>query len=263
MRSESTLTNEYFFNFAFTPCLPGALSMGIDEALGRNFPYAVPVIRFFTWSGYTISVGRNQDPEKRLKLELCREDCVDVVRRPTGGKELLHGHDLCYSVIWPVRGSDLASRASGLFARINDILVSSLSILGIDCHWKRSLNRRGGNRGPCFTQVDRGEIISGGGKLLASAQRVFGETVLQQGSMPLERPSVDLSLYLRRFDRGEIAGKLASNTIFFNDLVGETLSPASIVEVFKSGFERFLGFESRSFGKDLENMSQIILQTQK
>ena len=237
--------------------------MEIDDALGRDFPYSVPAVRFFTWSRYTISVGRNQNPDKRLELGLCCRDGVDVVRRPTGGKELLHGNDLCYSVIWPLGGSEAAFKAGEIFAKINDILVAALGKFGISCSWARSLGNRGGNRGPCFTQVDRGEIVADGKKLVASAQRIFGKTILQQGSMPLWRPPVDLTRYLRRFDRRKIKDKLVSSSTCFNDQVAETISPDSIVRVFKSEFEDFLGQESRSFERDLEVMSKNVLQTQK
>lgn len=236
--------------------------MAIDERLGQAFPFDVPAIRFFTWANHTISLGRSQNPERRLDLDSCRRDGLDVVRRPTGGKELLHGSDLCYSVIWPAWGTGMPIEAGRLFARINDIIVAALGKLGIRSEWRQSTDRRGGGQGPCFMQVERGEIAVDGRKLVASAQRIYSDAVLQQGSMPLRRPPIELSDYLARFDREEIRKKLSESSTYFYEHADETISVGSVVDTFKGEFERSLGLESRSFTKEVEAIIQDMLKTQ-
>ena len=157
----------------------------------------------------------------------------------------MHGHDLCYSVIWPLKGTGGAVEARRLMADINEILVASLGKLGIDARWQTEINRQGVGKGPCFLQSDRGEITVDGKKLIASAQRVFNGAILQQGSMPLRKSSINLADYLRGFDSGMISRRLDSNSTAFFEHVAETNSVDSIVEAFKEEFELALGFETK------------------
>jgi lipoate-protein ligase A len=236
--------------FTFTPEMTGSVSMRADDELGSRGDSPFPIVRFYTWPGYAISVGRNQDPGKRLDLESCGRDGLEVVRRPTGGKELLHGNDICYSVIWPSAGTKEPDAATGIFRLISEILAASLGRFGLDVNLEASNGRGGGSRGPCFAQTDRGEIAVCGRKLVASAQRVYPNAILQQGSMPLFRPNVDLADYLLRFDRRRIRQALAGNTAFFFELTGETISLSSIVDVFRGEFENRLESEwQRGEGK--------------
>ena len=228
--------------------------MEIDGRLSSVSVPAARTVRFFTWRSNTISIGCNQDCSKRIDLELCRQDDIDVVRRPTGGRELLHGHDLCYSVVWPTPDALTAIEAGDIFAAINDILISALRRLKVEASWQRSSGRRGEASGPCFALVDRGEISIDGRKLMASAQRVFEKAVLQQGSMPLKAPMADITRYLRSNDGTEMRGKLAEASTCLHDHINETIPVCSIVEMFKGEFERFFGSEADALGWNLENM---------
>ena len=251
------MTNEYSFKFAFTPELPGIVNMEIDLRLGRDTLLSVPAVRFFTWESDAISLGRNQDPGKRIDFDLCSRDGIEIVRRPTGGRELLHGHDLCYSVVWPTLGSLTAIEAGEIFGRINDILVSALQRLNVKASWRRFSKRHGASSDPCFALIDRREISVGGKKLLASAQRVFGKAVLQQGSMPLVEPTVDLVNYLKADDRMDTRRKLAGATTYLYDHIDETFPVSSIVEIFEGEFQRFFGSEADALQGDLENMGFV------
>src|SRR5437870_580846 len=81
--------------------LPGAVNMAIDEALldsvARGGP---PAIRFYTWRPATLSLGVNQ-PVGEVDREACTRLGFDVVRRPTGGRAVLHQHELTYSLAAP------------------------------------------------------------------------------------------------------------------------------------------------------------------
>jgi lipoate-protein ligase A len=257
------LTNEYSFKFAFTPGLPGIVNMGIDLRLGRDAPPCVPAVRFFTWESETISLGCNQDPGKRIDLDLCRRDGIEVVRRPTGGRELLHGHDLCYSVVWPTADSLTAIEAGEIFGRINEILVSALQRLNIKASWRRCSRGRGASSGPCFALIDRGEISVNGKKLLASAQRIFKSAVLQQGSMPLVEPAADLIRYLKVNDGMDRRGELARVSTYLNDHVDETFTVSSIVEIFEGEFERFFGSEADALQVDPKNMDLMYVESER
>lgn len=229
--------------------------MGIDLRLGRDDPPRIPVARFFTWESETISFGCNQDPGRRIDLDLCRRDGIEVVRRPTGGRELLHGHDLSYSVVWPTADSLTAIEAGEILARINDVLVSALQRMNVEASWRRFSRRRQASSGPCFALIDRGEISVNGKKLLASAQRIFNRTILQQGSMPLVEPAVDLIRYLKVNDGMDRRRELARASTYLNNHVDETFTVSSIVEIFEGEFKRFFGSRADTLEVDLENMN--------
>ncbi len=237
--------------------------MEIDLRLGRDALFSVPAVRFFTWETDAISLGCNQDPGKRIDFDLCRRDHIEVVRRPTGGRELLHGHDLCYSVVWPTPDSPRAVEAGEIFAQINDILVSALQSLNVKASWRRFSKRRGASSGPCFALIDRGEISVNGKKLLASAQRIFEKAVLQQGSMPLMEPAVDLISYLKADDRMDTRGKLAGATTCLHRHIDETFPVGSIVEIFKGEFQRFFGSDADALRGDLENMGLMHVKSER
>lgn len=228
--------------------------MEIDRRLSSVSVPAARTVRFFTWRPNTISLGCNQDLRKRIDLELCSQDGIDAVRRPTGGRELLHGHDLCYSVVWPTPDALTAIEAGDIFARINDILISALRRLNVEASWQKSSGRRGKVSGPCFALVDRGEISIDGKKLMASAQRIFEKTVLQQGSMPLTAPVVDIARYLRSDNGIGIRRKLAEASTCLYDHINETIPVSSIVDMFRAEFERFFDSEAGAFRWDLDNI---------
>jgi hypothetical protein len=82
--------------------LPGALNMAIDEGLLRqtSSPSSPPVtyLRFYRWIRPTLSLGFSQKASRVVDLEFCKMRDIDVVRRPTGGKAVLHHHEVTYSV---------------------------------------------------------------------------------------------------------------------------------------------------------------------
>ena len=74
----------------------GAYNMGVDQVLVAAAQS--PVLRFYGWNPPAISCGWNQQPEREANVEACRVLGIDVVRRPTGGRAVLHWEELTYSV---------------------------------------------------------------------------------------------------------------------------------------------------------------------
>jgi lipoate-protein ligase A len=238
------LINKYLS--AFNENWSGIHNMGVDAYLGESHPPDIPIVRFYTWDCATISYGCHQKPEKRINLELCAANGIPVVSRPTGGRELLHGHDLCYSVIWPLREKISAVEAKRLFAIINDALILGLRQLGLQAEWNEFRNKPRALDGPCFAQIDSGEISIGGRKLIASAQRLFEHCVVQQGSIPLRKPVVDLMNYLRHSDRESIKQKLAELSTSLAEQLSEEPGLPFVLQCLRSGFDRAFGFEAES-----------------
>jgi len=222
--------------------------MEADRHFGEDVLLEVPLVRFFTWDKPSISFGCNQNPQKRLDLALCRDDGIPVVRRPTGGRELMHGHDICYCVTMPVSSGISGISAKVNFGEVNDVLVLGLKKLGIAAEWSNFAKRPKTTFGPCFAQIDSGEIVVDGRKLVASAQRVYPRSIIQQGSIPLDVPEIELLKYLRLGDKLLVARRTGEMTAYLKDHLDGTTKVASIVDVFREAFEENFGRCSRSVG---------------
>jgi lipoate-protein ligase A len=170
----------------------GARNMAMDEAiLGAVVEGQVPpTLRLYAWSPPCLSLGRNQ-PASDVDLEACRTAGVDVVRRPTGGRAILHIDELTYSVA--LLASDPRATADVLegYRRLSEGLLAGLRRLGAEVTpadgGQGARQRDGRGAGPiCFETPSHHEITAGGRKLVGSAQWRARGGVLQHGSLPLE-----------------------------------------------------------------------------
>jgi lipoyl(octanoyl) transferase len=165
-----------------TPPLPGAVNMAIDEALlTRARLTRQRTIRVYTWASPTISLGRHQTAEGVWDLTACERRGVEVVRRLTGGRAILHHRELTYAVAAPVRdGVDLRDDYRAIAA----LLARTLQQLGIGAapatpHARMPIPAAA----PCFELPARDELVVEGRKLVASAQLREEGAFLQHGSL--------------------------------------------------------------------------------
>jgi len=231
------LTKEYNFRFSVTLDWAGQMNMEADRYFGEVITPDLPMVRFYTWDKPTISFGCNQNPSKRIDLVSCQRDHIPVVQRPTGGRELLHGHDLCYCVAMPHAAGTTALQAKQIFARITDVLIVGLSNMGITAEWRNLSNRPRTMPGPCFAQTDAGEITVAEKKLIASAQRVFERCTIQEGSIPLIRPIIELTNYLKTADRESMRLAMDANTAYLQEQSNGTMPIETVVGHFRQAFE--------------------------
>jgi lipoate-protein ligase A len=215
--------------------------MEADRVYAESEALQVPIVRFYTWKKATLSFGVNQNPLRRLNLRRCFADGVEVVARPTGGREILHGWDLCCSVIWPTKRAVTGVDFRSLFDRINEILKSGLKRMGIDGRRHEVSRKPIIQDGPCFSQIDRGEISARGKKIIASAQRIYRNSVLQQSSISLARPERNIADYLQYGSKSEISEKIVNSAAYLEEILAETSSLREIVEIFREAFESELG----------------------
>jgi len=113
-----------------TPAAAGAETMALDEALMSRARQADEwTLRVYAWSAPTISLGRNQPALRHYDRDRIRRHGMTVVRRPTGGRAILHHREITYSVTAPAAAAG-PERES--YARINRLLVTALNNLGVD-----------------------------------------------------------------------------------------------------------------------------------
>ena len=171
-----------------TPPLPGAENMALDVALARCRRPGEAVLRIYGWSRPTLSFGRNQPAAERYRETAAALFGGSAVRRPTGGREVLHDRELTFAVIVPARGFG-GPRA--IHGRVGGALLEAVRALGADAELAGGGRRvpRPAEEGACFGHPVENEIEAGGRKLVGSAQARLGGSVLEHGSIPLERPA--------------------------------------------------------------------------
>lgn len=167
-----------------SPPLPGPQNMGCDVALmDRARSTGEAVLRVYSWSSPTLSFGRNQRTDGYEPKALAQAG-LDVVRRPTGGRAILHHREITYSVTAPAEPGEPIAAA---YEWINELLLAALRSLGVDAEIARRAGRAPApDANPCFATAARGEITAGGRKLVGSAQYREGGAMLQHGSILVE-----------------------------------------------------------------------------
>ncbi|HEY3724496.1 MAG TPA: biotin/lipoate A/B protein ligase family protein [Acidimicrobiia bacterium] len=216
----------------------------LDEVAGG----AAPVLRLYRWSPPALSLGRFQ-PESDVDLTACRGLGVEVVRRPTGGRALLHGGDLTYAVAMP-RPPGTAGSVDALYRVLAAALVAGLAELGVTA----ALGRDRGPAGPvCFAAAQGADLRVGDRKLCGSAQVQRGGVVLQHGSVLLHRlPFDELDLLAaasgdpgheaRAETREETRARLRAKSVTLAEL-GAPTGPEAVASALVSGFARTLDVE--------------------
>jgi len=166
--------------------LDGCSQMAIDRALldaSLAVPGGAPALRLYRWSRPTLSLGRHQRTLASHWLELAEEGVIDLVRRPSGGRAVLHGGDLTYALIWPAAPAR-RQRAYGLAC---GWLCRAFAGLGQPLRFGRQASSR--DRANCFATSTSADLVHGdGAKRIGSAQFWQGGTLLQHGSIQIDPP---------------------------------------------------------------------------
>jgi lipoate-protein ligase A len=169
--------------------------MALDVALmARARRTGETVLRTYGWAGPTLSLGRNQRARGLYDEEGLRRAGVDVVRRPTGGRALLHHREITYSVAAPVPEGESMPVA---FSRINALLRTALLALGVEVAEAVPAGRaRSPTPLPCFAEPAAGELVLGGRKLVGSAQWREDGAFLQHGSILVDDDQTSIPSFM-------------------------------------------------------------------
>lgn len=171
-----------------TPPARGAWNMAVDEAIleavGRC--ESPPTLRLYAWEPACLSLGYAQHITD-IAIPRLKERGWEVVRRPTGGRAVLHTDELTYSVIAPPTEPRVTGTVLESYHRLAQALVEALNLLGMRVELRdKSVSPHGAAANPvCFEVPSTYEITVEGRKLVGSAQARRKEGVLQHGSLPL------------------------------------------------------------------------------
>lgn len=198
----------------------GVTNMAIDATLLEAAAHReFGVWRTYAWDQPTVSFGRNEAVRGRVDPATLADAGLQAVRRPTGGRALLHAAEVTYSVTLPI-GDGIPWHAA--YGAVNEVLIAALRALGVAAELAGPLQQPPLRPdGPvCFAQPAPGEIVVAGAKLVGSAVWRERGAYLQHGSILLEdhqqrlsaalvgRPSVDEGPSAAAPDEGPSAAAL-------------------------------------------------------
>ncbi|MGZ8376380.1 MAG: lipoate--protein ligase family protein [Gemmatirosa sp.] len=188
-----------------SPPLPGDLNMALDDALlARSRATGDVHLRVYAWERPTLSLGRNQRALGLYDPVRLAGRGIPVVRRPTGGRAILHWREVTYSVTAPLGAltpADAPLKAA--YARINAVLLAGLQTLGVPAREAVPAGRAPLPDGaPCFEVPTGGELVldgpDGPRKLVGSAQWREDDALLQHGSILLADDQTTVSALATR-----------------------------------------------------------------
>jgi lipoyl(octanoyl) transferase len=244
MSASSASMSDGDWRLLIDPPASGAWNMAVDEALleGVAAGRCPSTLRFYSWAPACLSLGYFQSFDV-VDVDGCRARRVDIVRRPTGGRAILHDNELTYSVTLPasVLGHDAGIVPS--YHRLSLALQAGLQDLGVPATLAPATATQGAEHGPiCFDRPSAHEILLGGRKLVGSAQVRRGGALLQHGSIVIE-PRIDALLGCLRIseaDRGPAARARLHNSVAGLAEVGD-LDPTRLAKVLAAAFGRQFG----------------------
>lgn len=218
----------------------GATNMAVDEAILEAVAAGEqpPTLRFYGWQPACLSLGYAQ-PWQVVDWEACAAHGWDVVRRPTGGRAILHVDELTYSVVGPEQEPRLQGGILPSYLRLSDALAMGLEQLGVTPQ-RAGAPGEGDVQGPvCFDQPSNYEITSGGRKLVGSAQARRRGMVLQHGTLPLYgdlRRIVYALQYEGEEAREAAATALTASAQTLEECLGQRISYGEAVAALAGGF---------------------------
>ena len=212
--------------------------MALDRAvqLARQAGDAPPTLRLYRWARATVTLGRFQSAAG-VDRELCAREGIDVVRRFTGGRGVLHDDELTYSMVAGV-GDGVPRGIAASYRFLCSALAETYRRLGVDAALT-ARPRGDGSSAACYLHATPADLSLGLAKLSGSAQVWAGDTVLQHGSFTRSR-DVALEAAVFRLPP-DAAVRLAAVTTTLADALGEAPPYEAIVDAACQGVERALG----------------------
>jgi lipoate-protein ligase A len=191
-------------------------------------------VRLYAFSPACLSLGRMQSIDD-VNLEACARDGVDVVRRPSGGRAVLHDQEVTYSVVCRATDPVFGGRVLESCSRIHDAVAVGLELLGVyttpramPANLRRDA-REGALVADCFARPAAHELLDDRGrKVVGSAQARRAGALLQHGSVLLEPPRA--AAYLREDAAPTLGG------VGVRELLGRQVTRAEVVAALAAGF---------------------------
>jgi len=222
----------------------GANNMSIDLKLAENAKSNKAFFRLYRWEPYCISLGANQSFDD-INIEKAKADNIDVVKRPTGGRAILHAEEITYSVALPL---SVGFSQKEIYEKISNALVKGLILYAPEIsehialeneqpHFPSLLKKDSGSL--CFASSAKSEVKFDAKKIIGSAQRKMQNVILQHGSILVGTFHRKLPEYLNVETNliEKLKIELAKKTIELETILKMKVDYRELSECLKKGFK--------------------------
>lgn len=230
------------------------MNMAIDEAIliAHSEHRVLPTVRFYGWNPATLSLGYFQKAETEVDFAAVESNGIGLVRRPTGGRAVLHDDELTYSIIVSEQAPGIPTSVVEAYRVLSEGLVSGFKRLGLQAEMvslageeeKRRAEALGS--AACFDSPSWYELVVEGRKVAGSAQTRQKGAVLQHGSILINHDT-DLLFRLLRFPNEKIKERLkqkfADKAVTINAVKQEPTTIDEVQDAFFHGFAEGLQVE--------------------
>jgi lipoate-protein ligase A len=204
-----------------------------------------------------------QDPlSTALDLKALNRGGIDVVRRPTGGRAVLHWNDITYSCVFSSSMAAMGVSLRQTYALLGRCLMAGLKLAGVSCAAQDSTAEFVATKRdltlPCFLSPNRDEIMTNGKKLIGSAQKRTTGAVLQHGSMPLDASFRRLPefLTLSEVERGRLRALLEKKCVCLRE-ASPDIDAGRVIECMVKGFAETLLLDTKESSWNNDELAEI------
>lgn len=256
------------WNFINSGKCSAAFNMALDEALleWHSQGKIKPTIRFYGWEPATLSIGYFQKVEKEINLEAVQKYGLGFVRRPTGGRGVLHEHELTYSVIVSEDHAMMPKGVTESYRVISEGVLHGFKNLGLDAYFAVPKTKeeqdllKSPRSAVCFDAPSWYELVVEGRKVAGSAQTRQKNVILQHGSIILELDEeklFDLFKFPNERVRERMLKGFSKKAVAINELSNRRISIEEAESAFKTGFEQGLDINLIPYELSAEEISYV------
>ncbi|EGA90118.1 lipoate-protein ligase A [Planococcus donghaensis MPA1U2] len=245
-----------------------SFNMALDEALlnWHSEGLIPPVIRFYGWQPAALSIGYFQKVEKEIDMEAVERLGLGFVRRPTGGRGVLHEHELTYSIIVSEAYPDMPETVTEAYRVLSEGLLKGFQNLGLEAYFSvpDTEDKRADLKKPksavCFDAPSWYEMVVEGKKVAGSAQTRQKGVILQHGAILIDLDAEKL-LSVFKFQNEEAKErmriKIPEKAVAINSLRAKPATAEECVIAFKAGFEQALSIELEPYILTEQQLAEV------
>lgn len=232
----------------------GPFNMALDEALleWHSRGEIGPVLRFYEWENPTLSIGYFQRVHEAVNLEAMNDQQIDLVRRPTGGRSVLHEHEITYSVIVNESYPSMPETVTEAYRVISEGLLEGFKKLGLDAYFSVPINEQEKEQlkkpktAVCFDAPSWYELVVEGKKIAGSAQTRQKGVILQHGAILLkleEQKLISLFNFTTNEERERMLQGIRKKAVAIDQLANREVPVEEAIQAFSYGFEKALDIQ--------------------
>lgn len=231
------------YRMIIDPPSEGLFNMNKDVELMESLsPTDSSIFRLYSWNPWCLSLGYNQKDDGILKDKLYK-DGYDIVRRPTGGRGVFHANELTYSIVTHL---DNTRTKDYVYQEVHTLIAEVLNNIGLEVDFVKTnpdfknFYKSDERSVSCFASSARYELTHDNKKIVGSAQRIFGNKLLQHGSILIDYGFEQIADYTTEDPKkaNRLKDFTLNTAIPINAIAPQIINVESLIDSFQTTFEQ-------------------------